>query len=363
MNLSQYRLEPLHRGGEFILYRGLRQANAETSPPSILALSPAMDAPAPATLRKIEHEFSLKDELNPAWAIQPIVLTYEHGRTMLVFEDQDAEPLDRVVQRPMDLKRFLRCAISLAAALGQVHRRGLIHKDVKPSNVLANAALDHAWLMGFGIASRLPRERQTAEPPEVISGTLAYMAPEQTGRMNRSIDSRSDLYALGVTLYELLTGSLPFTASDPLEWVHCHVARQPLTPAERSAVVPRSVSAIIMKLLAKTPEERYQTAAGVESDLHRCLDECDREGVLHEFVLGAHDRPDRILIPEKLYGRGQEVETLLASFDRVISTGKTELILVSGYSGIGKSSVVSELHKVLVATRGLFASGKFDAYK
>src|SRR5262249_26867659 len=154
-----------------------------------------------------------------------------------------------------------------AAALGQVHRRGLIHKDIKPSNVLANAALDRAWVMGFGIASRLPRECQPAEPPELISGTLAYMAPEQTGRMNRSIDSRSDLYALGIMLYELLTGSLPFTASDPMEWVHCHIARQPLTPAERLTVVPGAVSAIIMKLLAKTPEERYQSAVGVEGDL------------------------------------------------------------------------------------------------
>jgi serine/threonine protein kinase len=363
MNLSQYRLEPLHRGGEFILYRGLRQGKAETSPPSILALSPAMEPPTPATIRKIEHEFSLKDELNPAWAIQPIALTHEQSRTMLVLEDRDAEPLDRFLRQPMELKRFLRCAIGLAAALGQLHRRGLIHKDIKPSNVLANAALDHAWLTGFGIASRLPRERQSAEPPEYISGTLAYMAPEQTGRMNRSIDSRSDLYALGVTLYELLTGSLPFTASDPMEWVHCHIARQPLSPAERLTGLPRSVSAIIMKLLAKTPEERYQTAAGVGRDLRRCLEDCDRHGVVHDFALGEHDRPDRILIPEKLYGRESEIEKLLASFDRVLKSGRAELVLVSGYSGIGKSSVVNELHKVLVPPRGLFASGKFDLHK
>jgi PAS domain S-box-containing protein len=363
MDLSQYRLETLHQDGEFILYRGLRPTKAETSPPSLLALSPVLERPAPATIKKMEHEFSLKDELDPAWAIRPIALTQQQSRTLLLFEDPDGEPLDRFLRQPMKLKEFLRCGIALAAALGQVHRHGLVHKDIKPSNVLANPALDQAWLMGFGIASRLPRERQRAEPPEFISGTLAYMAPEQTGRMNRSIDSRSDLYALGITLYELLTGGLPFTASDPMEWVHCHIARQPLPPSERLRDVPCSISAIIMKLLAKMPEERYQTAAGVESDLRRCLEDWDRERAVHDFALGEHDRPDRLQIPEKLYGREREIEMLLASFDRVVKSGRPELVLVSGYSGIGKSSVVNELHKVLVPPRGLFASGKFDQYK
>ena len=153
---------------------------------------------------------------------------------MLVFDDPDGEPLDRLLQRPMELEQFLCCAFRLAAALGQVHRRGLIHKDIKPSNVLANAALDQTWFTGFGIASRLPRERQALKPPEFIAGTLPYMAPEQTGRMNRSVDSRSDLYALGMTLYEMLTGSLPFTASEPMEWVHCHIAKQPIPPGDRA---------------------------------------------------------------------------------------------------------------------------------
>jgi len=163
--------------------------------------------------------------------------------------------------------------------------------------------MDHVWLTGFGIASRLPRERQSPEAPEFIAGTLAYMAPEQTGRMNRSIDSRTDLYALGVTLYEMLTGSLPFTASDPMEWVHCHIARLPAPPSERLKNLPGAVSAIIMKLLAKTAEERYQTAAGAESDLRRCLTEWETRGVIDEFPLGEHDTPGRLLIPEKLRAR------------------------------------------------------------
>src|SRR5262249_18200335 len=254
-------------------------------------------------------------------------------------------------------------AVGLAGALGQLHGRGLIHKDVKPAHVFVNEATGQVWLTGFGIASRLPRERQAPEPPEVIAGTLAYMAPEQTGRMNRSVDARSDLYALGVTLYELLPGPPPSTAAEPLEWVHCHIARQPTPPAERRPEVPGAVSALIMKLLAKTAEERYQTAAGVAQDLRRCLAHWEAEGRIDAFPLGAHDTPDRLVLPETLYGRAREIEILRAAFERVVTGGAPELVLVSGAAGIGKSAVVHELHKVLVPPRGLFASGKFDQYK
>src|SRR5262245_12628521 len=365
MDLAHYRLETLHQDGEFILYRGRRRTNAETEtdPSSILALSPVAEHPSPTTIRKIQQEFSFKDDLSSAWAVRPIALAQQGSRTMVLFEDREGEPLDRLVRRPVELQPFLRCAIGLAAALGHVHRQGLIHREIKPSNVFTNAALDHAWLRGFGIASRSQREHQRAEPPEFIAGTLAYMAPEQTGRMNRSVDSRSDLYALGVVLYELVTGSLPFTASDPMEWIHCHIARQPLMLAERRRDVPRAVSTIVMKLLAKTPEERYQTAVGVERDLRRCLDDWDHTGHVHDFSPGEHDIPDRLMIPEKLYGREREVETVLAAFDRTVKGSVPELVLVSGYSGIGKSSVVNELQPVLVPPRGLFASGKFDQFK
>jgi hypothetical protein len=267
------------------------------------------------------------------------------------------------MEQPLKVTVFLRVAIGLAAALGHLHERGLIHKDIKPTNILANAATGEVWLTGFGIASRLPRERHTAEPPEVIAGTLAYMAPEQTGRMNRSVDSRSDLYAYGVTLYEMLTGTLPFSASDPMEWIHCHIARQPIPPNERVENIPEPIAAIVMKLLAKTAEERYQTAAGVEADLRKCLAEWDSLGRIEPFPLGVNDISDRLLIPEKLYGREHEIEALLAAFERVVTHGTPELILVSGYSGIGKSSVVNELRKTLIVQRGLFASGKFDQHK
>jgi hypothetical protein len=249
----------------------------------------------------------------------------------------------------------------LAKALGQVHRRGLIHKDIKPANVLVDDA-GNVWLTGFGIASQLPRERQAPAPPEIIAGTLAYMAPEQTGRMNRSIDTRSDLYSLGVTLYQMLTGALPFAAADPLEWVHCHIARQPVPPGDRAAV-PEPLSAIVMKLLAKNAEERYQTASGLEADLRRCLAEWQSHGASIRSRWARTTASDRLLIPEKLYGREREIDALLAAFDRVVAQGTPELVLVSGYSGVGKSSVVNELHKALVPPRGLFASGKFDQYK
>ena len=274
-----------------------------------------------------------------------------------------AASLSIVSSGAMEIGAFLRIAAALSGAVGQLHGCGLIHKDLKPANVLVDSATGRVQLAGFGIASRLPRERQSPGPPEFIAGTLAYMAPEQTGRVNRSIDSRSDLYSLGVTFYEMLTGVLPFAASDPMEWVHCHIARQPAAPNERLKRVPAAVSAITMKLLSKTAEERYQTAAGVERDLRRCLSQWESQGAIEVFAAGADDTSDRLVIPEKLYGRDHELDTLLTAFDRVVAGGRPELVLVSGYSGIGKSAVVNELHKALVPPRGLFASGKFDQYK
>jgi PAS domain S-box-containing protein len=354
----EYAPEAIREGAEFMLYRARQHGN----PSPVLVVALTAEQPSPQALQRLEHEYSLATELDPAWAAKPLALTRHEGRTILVLADPGGEPLDRVLEREsLDLARLLRLAINLATALGNIHQRGLIHKDIKPENVLVDDA-GRVWLTGFGIASRLPRERQAPAPPEVIAGTLAYMSPEQTGRMNRSIDTRSDLYSLGVMLYEMLTGVLPFAAADPLEWVHCHIARQPVAPADRHAL-PEPLSAIVMRLLAKNAEERYQTASGLEADLRRCLSEWQSHGRIDSFPLGTDDSSDRLLIPEKLYGREREVDTLLAAFDRVVAQGTAELVLVSGYSGVGKSSVVNELHKVLVPPRGLFAAGKFDQYK
>jgi PAS domain S-box-containing protein len=353
--LSGYVVSPL-REGDVAVHRG----SGSGLTPILLV---AADESSPGGVERLEHEFALQAELDRDWAARPVALTQHNGRVTLVLEDPGGTPLDRLLGRPLETSHFLPIAIPLAGVLGRVHEQGLIHKDIKPANILVDAATGGIWLMGFGIASRLPREHQAPAPPEIIAGTLAYMAPEQTGRMNRSVDSRSDLYALGVTFYEMLTGTLPFTAADPMEWVHCHIARQPTPPNERVAGVPGPLSAIVMKLLAKTAEERYQTGAGVEADLRRCLAEWESHGRIDSFPLGAYDVSNRLLIPEKLYGRDREIEALLASFGRVVANGTVELVLVSGYSGIGKSSVVNELHMALAPRRGLFASGKFDQYK
>ena len=357
MDFSAYEFSSLQEG-QFTLHRGL----SDRLEP-ILLVACSDEYPSPRSHQRLEHEHALRADLDAEWAARPIELVRREDRLTLVLEDPGGEPLEQMLGRPMDITQFLRVAVALAAVIGRVHAQGLIHKDIKPANILVDAASGSVRLTGFGIASRLPRERQAPGPPEGIAGTLAYMAPEQTGRMNRSVDSRSDLYACGVTLYEMLTGALPFSAADPMEWIHCHIARQPTPPSERLNEVPVSLSAIVMKLLAKSADDRYQTAAGLEADLRECLAEWEAHDRIELFPLGMQDVPDRLLIPERLYGREREIDALLAAFDRVVADGATQLVLVSGYSGIGKSSVVNELHKSLVPPRGLFASGKFDQYK
>ncbi|QBR03635.1 trifunctional serine/threonine-protein kinase/ATP-binding protein/sensor histidine kinase [Paraburkholderia pallida] len=342
--------------GERIVWRAVAGEN-------ILLARLAAEQPTPTSLNRLAHEVGLKDELDGTWAVRPLKLIREDGRILLALEDPGGEPLARLLGNPLEIGYFLELAIGIAAALGKLHQRGFVHKDLKPAHIFVHCADGRARLTGFGLASRLPRERQAPEPPETIAGTLAYMAPEQTGRMNRSIDSRSDLYALGVTFYQMLTGVLPFTATDAMEWVHCHIARMPLPPHARVRTVPAVISGIVVKLLAKTAEERYQTAGGVEHDLQRCLADWQRQRRIDDFALDEHAAPGRLMIPERLYGRQRAVDALIASFARVLGSGAPELVLVSGYSGIGKSSVVNELHKILVPPRGLFASGKFDQYK
>src|SRR5258707_10275176 len=218
----------LLREGDIALYRG--SGNGLT--PILLV---AAENSSPGCVERLEHEYALKSELDADWAARPVAVTRDNGRMTLLLEDPGGAPLDRLLGRPLEVSHFLRIAIPLAGALRRVHERGLVHKDIKPANILVDAASGGVWLTGFGIASRLPRECANPEPPDAIAGTLAYIAPEQTGLMNRPIDARSDLYSLCVTMYEMLTGVLPFSPADPMEWVHCHIARQPIPPDQRTA--------------------------------------------------------------------------------------------------------------------------------
>jgi PAS domain S-box-containing protein len=354
------RLEVLWQDSERVIFRAWReQSEGDLTP--VLAVQPAAGSGWPDGPNRLAHEFALKDVLDAAWAVLPLALVPE--RNTLLLADRGGVPLSLEIGAPMDVGRFLRIGVALAGAVGGLHRSGLVHKDIKPGNIFVNSESLEVRLTGFGLASRVPRQRKSPVPPEVIAGTYAYMAPEQTGRMNRSIDARSDLYSLGVTLYEMLTGVLPFTAADPMEWVHCHIARQPANPAERVSGLPEPVCAIVMKLLSKGAEDRYQTAAGLQSDLQRCLLGWEASRHVAHFGLGAHDASNELLFREKLYGREAEIERLIGAFERVVTQGASGLVLVSGYSGIGKSSVVNELHRALVPPRGLYAAGKFDQYK
>jgi hypothetical protein len=278
-------------------------------------------------------------------------------------DEPRGEALSNLLGKPWDLGAFLRVGAGVARALGGVHQRGNSHVELRPWKVLLNLQTGDAWLMGGN--GLLPPVHQ---PPVSVSaaansGTFTYMAPEQTGWMSRSVDSRSDLYSFGIILYEMLTGMPPCQVREPMEWIHCHIARQPTPPSERSPTVPAVVSALVMKLLAKNAEDRYQTAAGVEMDLRRCLSEWESAGRIGPFELGAQDVPDRLLIPERFYGRAREVKILVEAFGRVAREGKQSMVLVSGYSGVGKSSIVNELQRVVVSAHGLFAWGKFDPHE
>ena len=309
----------------------------------------------------MDHELSLREQLREDFAARPLSLIREHGQTGLLLSDPGGVLMSQLMGTPWEQGAFLRTARGLASALGRMHAQGIIHKDIKPANTFVDTATGNAWLTNFGVATLTPRERQAPLPPHIIAGTLAYMAPEQTGWMNRSVDSRSDLYAYGVTLYEMLTGELPFSGTDAMGLVHCHIAKRPAPPSQRAPGIPEQLDAILLRLLAKTPEDRYQTAGGVEADLERCLVDWQATGSLSNFALGTRDVSPRLRIPECLYGRDEEIASLTAVFARVAAkNGPSQVVLLSGSSGIGKSSLVNELRRVVVQS-GRFVTGKSNA--
>ncbi|MBE9207658.1 AAA family ATPase [Nostoc sp. LEGE 06077] len=351
--------EELYNGSRTLVYRAVRESD---SVPVVIKL---LKNPYPSfsELLLFRNQYTIGKNLNSPLIIQTYSLEPVHNGYMLVMEDFGGISLKewRIGKTLPSLQEFLVLAIAICNILDLLYHERIIHKDIKPSNILINPETKQVKLIDFSIASLLPRETQTLVNPNVLEGTLAYISPEQTGRMNRGIDYRTDFYSLGVTFFELLTGELPFLSNDAMELVHCHIAKAPPLVNEINPQIPSVLSEIVSKLIAKNAEDRYQSASGLRFDLETCLHQLIETAEIKSFAIAKNDVCDRFIIPDKLYGREAEVETLLQAFERV-SLGATEMMLVAGFSGIGKTAVINEVHKPIVQQRGYFIKGKFDQF-
>ncbi len=368
VSIPGYRItEELYNGSRTLVYRGYRETD---SIPVVIKL---LKNPYPSfsELVQFRNQYTIAKNLNSPLVVQTYSLESHQNGYALVMEDFGGTSLKEWSVKTGDilsLAEFLQIAIALCNALDILYRERIIHKDIKPANILINPQTKQVKLIDFSIASLLPREMQTLINPNVLEGTLAYISPEQTGRMNRGIDYRTDFYSVGVTFYELLTQKLPFESNDPMELVHYHIAKLPPSIISCrdamnrvSSEIPQVLCDIVMKLMAKNAEDRYQSALGLKHDLEKCLHQLKETGEIGYFEIAQRDVCDRFIIPEKLYGRDMEVQTLLQAFERV-SQGATEMMLVAGFSGIGKTAVVNEVHKPIVRQRGYFIKGKYDQF-
>ncbi|MEG4584348.1 AAA family ATPase [Microcoleus sp. MOSTC5] len=354
-------VETVYSGSRTLVYRGIRTSDQL---PAIIKLL-KNDYPTFSELVQFRNQYTIAKNLNSPLIVQTYSLEPYRNSYALVMEDFGGVSLQEWAQNgknTFSLTEFLQIAIALCDTLDILYRDRIIHKDIKPSNILINPETKEVKLIDFSIASLLPRETQTLINPNVLEGTLAYISPEQTGRMNRGIDYRTDFYSLGFTFYELLTGELPFQSKEPMELVHCHIAKASPLVHEINSEIPYVLSEIVTKLMAKNAEGRYQSALGLKFDLEKCLTQLLETGNIENFEIAQRDLCDRFLIPDKLYGREAEVETLLQAFERV-SLGATEMMLVAGFSGIGKTAVVNEVHKPIVRQRGYFIKGKYDQFQ
>ena len=357
--ITGYQINQLiYDGTRTLVYRGLKTDDLKP----VVLKKLRKEYPTFNELLQFRHQYVLTKNLDLPGIVKPLALEKDGNGYVLVMADVGGVSLSEYVSGPLGIEEFLQVAIALCKILENLYRNRVIHKDIKPANILINPKTKEIYLIDFSISSLLPRETQEIHNPNVLEGTLAYISPEQTGRMNRGIDYRSDFYSLGVTFYQLLTGKVPFQSDDPMELVHCHIAKTPVLPHEVKPEIPLALSEIVMKLMAKTAEERYQSAIGIRQDLELCWQQWQETGSITEFELAKRDISDRFLIPEKLYGREQEVQTLLDAFERV-ANGSTEMMLVAGFSGIGKTAVVNEVHKPIVRQRGYFIKGKFDQFQ
>ncbi|MBU1170669.1 MAG: diguanylate cyclase [Proteobacteria bacterium] len=331
------------KDGTFVILKVLRHTHSNHEAPALF-----------------KHEYEVTRQLNAPGVIG--VFSFERHPTQCIieFEDFEAHSLDTISrQRRMTLEEILVMAIQVADALGEIHKSHIIHKDINPSNIVFNPITHVAKIIDFGISTYFTREQASITSPQMFEGSLPYISPEQTGRMNRSMDYRTDFYSLGATLYTLLVRRPLFIVNDPMEWFHCHIAKQPVPPDQADVSIPSALSAIVMKLLAKTAEDRYQSTQGIKADLLQCLGDIQSTGSVKPFPLGRHDRSDRFQIPQRIYGRDKEVHQLLSAFDQV-GRGNSKMTLVSGYAGIGKTRLIREIYKPVTEKKGYFVSGKFD---
>ena len=359
IRIDYHPIEKIYESANSLVYRGILKPNNQ---PIILKILKE-NYPVNSELTRYKQEYEITRSLNVDGIIKAYDLQRYKNSLVMLLEDFGGQSLNLLISKyQFSLEEFLSIAIKITKSLAAIHTANIIHKDINPANIVYNRETRKLKIIDFGISSRLSQENQTIYNINQLEGTLAYIAPEQTGRMNRGIDYRSDFYSLGVTFYEVLTHKLPFVTTDPMELVHCHIAQHPKPPHELISSIPLTVSNIVIKLLAKTPEERYKSAWGIKADLETCLQQLKTLGQISQFSLGSQDISDKFHIPQKLYGREQEITQLLTTFERV-SQGSNEIILVSGYSGIGKSALVNEIHKPITRQRGYFIHGKFDQLK
>jgi PAS domain S-box-containing protein len=354
-----YSTEKLYESNNSLIYCGYRQENNQ---PVIFKILKDI-YPSPEKIAWFKREYETTKSLNINGVVEVYSLTHDQNCWVIILEDFGGESLARLLaKQKFNLSDFLAISTQVAEVLDEVHQRRIIHKDINPSNIVLNPTTGQLKLIDFGISTVLSKENLTLRSPNQLEGTLPYISPEQTGRMNRGIDYRTDFYSLGVTFYELLTGQLPFDTTDSMELVHSHIAKHPIPPHEINPRIPPVISGIVMKLMAKNAEDRYQSAHGLKIDLEECQRQWQQAEQIEFFLLGQQDISDKFQIPQRLYGREEEINILLDGFERV-SQGTGELMLVTGYSGIGKSVLVQEIYKPITKQRGYFISGKFDQYQ
>jgi len=366
LKVPGYRFQgKIHESANSQVYRGIRERD---NLPTIFKIL-KKEYPTPEEIIRYKLEYKITRSLSLEGVIKAYGLEQYQHTFFIIFEDFGGESLANIITTTrFTLAEFLKLAIKITKALSGIHTAKIIHKDINPSNIVFNPQTQQLKFIDFGISTSLLRETLTLKSPTILEGTLAYISPEQTGRMNLSLDYRSDFYSLGVTFYQLLTHKLPFESNDPLELIHHHLALEPIPPHIINPQIPVIVSEIILKLLAKRVEERYQSTWGIKSDLEECLIQLENQQKIDYFTLAQEDISDQFHIPEKLYGREQDVQKLLAAFDRVVSKEKqdsngVELVLIRGCSGIGKSALVQEIYQPITKQKGYFVSGKFDQYQ